>query len=110
MAITDHLQGITQIPQLHVAQHKEPPLLQLIHKEDELTGRSRVGHHQQHLRPPELHVVLPHIQHQQILSHLKTKQQTVPLTNRRSDLYDCVSAGYLMENQSLADVAPAAGG
>lgn len=73
MAVAHHLQGITQISQLHVAQHKQPSLLQLVYKEDELAGRAGVGHHQQHLRPPELHVVLPHIQHQQILAHLKPK-------------------------------------
>lgn len=38
MAITDHPQGITQISQLHVAQHKQPSLLQLVDKQDELTG------------------------------------------------------------------------
>ena len=74
MAITDHPQTITQISQLHVAQHKQPSLLQLVDKQDELTGGARVGHHQQHLRPPELHVVLPHIQHQQILTHLNQRK------------------------------------
>lgn len=38
MAITDHPQRITQISQLHVAQHKQPSLLQLVDKQDELTG------------------------------------------------------------------------
>lgn len=53
-----------------MAQHVQPSLLQLVDKEDELTGGARVGHHQQHLRPPELHVLLPHVQHQEILPHL----------------------------------------
>lgn len=65
--------SITQISQLHMTQHIQSSLLQLIYKQDELAGRAGVGHHQQHLRPPELHVVFPHIQHQQILAHLKTR-------------------------------------
>lgn len=56
-----------------MAQHVESSLLQLVDEQDELTGGARVGHHQQHLRPPELHVVFSHIQHQQILTHLKKK-------------------------------------
>lgn len=45
MAITHHLMSITQISQLHVTQHIQPSFLQLIHKQDELTGRAGVGHH-----------------------------------------------------------------
>ena len=61
MAIIDDPLSFTQIAQLHVTQHKQSSLLQLVHKQDELTGGARVGHHQQHLRPPELHMVFPHI-------------------------------------------------
>lgn len=72
LASPDHLHGITQISQLHMAEDKQAPLLQLVDKQNELAGRAGVGHHQQHLRPPELHVVFPHIQHEQILAHLQT--------------------------------------
>lgn len=72
--MTDEVRNFTQISQLNVTQHIQPPLLQLVHEQDELAGGARVGHHQQHLGPPELHVVFPHIQHQQILPHLNHKE------------------------------------
>lgn len=74
MASPDHLHRITQISQLHMAEDKQPPLLQLVDKQNELAGRAGVGHHQQHLRPPELHVIFPHIQHEQILAHLHPEE------------------------------------
>lgn len=82
MASPDHLHRITQISQLHMAEDKQPPLLQLVDKQDELTGRAGVGHHQQHLRPPELYVVFPHIQHEQILTHLRPQERTMTKTAR----------------------------
>lgn len=75
---------ITQISQLHVAEHEQPPLLQLVDKQNELTGRAGVGHHQQHLRPPELHVVFPHVQHEQILPHLRPRETATPVTKRHA--------------------------
>ena len=104
----DHLHRITQISQLHVAEDKQPPLLQLVDKQNELAGRARVGHHQQHLRPPELDVVFSHIQHEQVLPHLRP-EDTKTDKNCTPDICDGVPAAYLMKNQRLADVAPAAG-
>ena len=57
---------ITPVPPLPVAQ----PI------QDELGGGARVGHHQQDLGPPELHVILPHVQHQQIFAHLTQHRGT----------------------------------
>lgn len=92
MASTDHAQSITQISQLHVSQHIKSTLLQLVHKQDELTGRPRVGHHQQHLRPPELHVFFSHIQHQQILTHLfGGRDRKTAQTNCKTCWVLCVS-------------------
>lgn len=90
LASPDHLHRITQISQLHMAEDKQAPLLQLVDKQNELAGRAGVGHHQQHLRPPELHVVLPHIQHEQILAHLRTGKSD------RDDNYDKKNAPKLM--------------
>lgn len=65
------VQILTQVLQLHMAQDIEAALLEIIDKVDEAGAASGVLHHQQHLRAPELDVVLPHIQHQQVLPHLE---------------------------------------
>lgn len=46
-----------------MSQHVEAALLDVIDEGDEAHTASRVGNHQQDLRPPELDVVLPHVQH-----------------------------------------------
>lgn len=53
-----------------MAQHVEAALLDVVDEGDEADAAARVGDHQQNLRPPELDVVLPHVQHQQVLTHL----------------------------------------
>lgn len=53
-----------------MSQHVEAALLDVVDEPDEADAAARVGHHQQDLRPPELNVVLPHVQHQQVLPHL----------------------------------------
>lgn len=45
-------------------QHIEAALLDVIDEGDEAHAAARVGNHQEDLRSPELHVVLPHVQHQ----------------------------------------------
>lgn len=53
-----------------MAEHVEAALLDVVDEGDEADAAARVGDHQQNLRPPELDVVLPHVQHQQVLTHL----------------------------------------
>ena len=53
----------------------------MIDKVDEGAARPRISDKKQHLRPPELHMVLPWVEEEQVLSHL-------------------------VEDQGLADVAP----
>lgn len=64
---------LTEISQLDVSQDVEAALLDVVDEGDEAHAAARVGHHQQDLGPPELHVVLPHVQHQQVLAHLRQK-------------------------------------
>ena len=45
-------------------------LLEVVGEVDERAGGPRVGHQQQHLRPPELDVLLADVQHEQVLAHL----------------------------------------
>ena len=65
------VQTLTQVLQLDVAQDVEATLLEVVDKVDEAGAAPWVLHHQQHLRAPELDVVLPYIQHQQVLPHLE---------------------------------------
>lgn len=65
------MQTLTQVLQLDVAQDVEAALLEVIDKVDEAGAAPWVLHHQQHLWAPELDVVFPHIQHQQVLPHLE---------------------------------------
>lgn len=61
---------LTQVLQLDMAQDIKATLLEVIDKVNEAGTATWVLHHQQHLWAPELNVVLPHIQHQQVLPHL----------------------------------------
>lgn len=61
---------LTQISKLDVSEHVEAALLNVVDEGDEADGAARIGDHQQDLRPPELHVVLSHVQHQQVLADL----------------------------------------
>lgn len=61
---------LTEISELDVTQHIEATLLDVVDEGDEAHAATGVGHHEQDLRSPELDVVLSHVQHQQILSHL----------------------------------------
>lgn len=53
-----------------MAKHVEPTLLHIIDEGNKSCAAARIGHHQEHLWSPELHMVLSHIQHQQVFSHL----------------------------------------
>lgn len=53
-----------------MSEHVEAALLDIVDEGDEADAAAGVGHHQEDLRPPELHVVLPHVQHQQVLANL----------------------------------------
>lgn len=64
-------QTLTQVLQLNMAQDIEAALLEVVDEVNEAGTAPRVLHHQQHLWAPELDVVLPHIQHQQVLPHLE---------------------------------------
>lgn len=65
--------SFTQVSQLHVCQHIEAALLDVVDEGDQSHTAPGVGHHQQHLRPPELHVIFTNVQHQQVLTHLETQ-------------------------------------
>jgi len=67
---------LTEVPQLDVSQHVEAALLDVVDELDESGAASGVRDHQEDLRPPELHVVLPHVQHQQVLTHLEGGERT----------------------------------
>ncbi len=53
-----------------MSQYIEATLLQVINESHETCTAARVCHHQQQLGPPELHMVLTYIQHQQVFAHL----------------------------------------
>lgn len=61
---------LTEISELDMTQHIEATLLNVIDEGDEAHAAPGVGNHEQDLRSPELDVVLSHVQHQQIFSHL----------------------------------------
>lgn len=60
----------TQLSQLNMAKYIEPTLFHIIDESNEARAAPRIGHHQKHLWSPELHMVLSHIQHQQVFAHL----------------------------------------
>ena len=70
-----------EVALLNVTQDIQPALLHMIDKMDQGTTRPWVSHKKQHLWSPELDMVLPWVEEEQILSHL-------------------------VEDESLADVAP----
>lgn len=47
-----------------MSQHVEAALLNIVDEGDEADAAAGVGHHQKDLGPPELHVVLPNVEHQ----------------------------------------------
>lgn len=53
-----------------MAQYIEAPLLELVGQPQQRQGAPGVPHQEQQLGPPELHVVLPDVQPEQVLSHL----------------------------------------
>lgn len=57
-----------------MSQHVKAALLDVIDEGNEAHAAARVGNHQKYLRPPELDMVLSHIQHQQVLAYLKRKE------------------------------------
>lgn len=61
---------LTEISKLNMSQHVESALLDVVDESDEAHAAAGVRNHQKDLRPPELHMVLPHIQHQQVFTHL----------------------------------------
>ena len=53
-----------------MSQYIEATLLQVINESHETCTATRVCHHQQQLGPPELDMILTHIQPQQVFAHL----------------------------------------
>ena len=54
-----------------MSEHVEATFLYVIDEGDEAHAAAGVGNHQKDLGSPELDVVLPHVQHQQVLTHLQ---------------------------------------
>lgn len=61
---------LTKVSQGDVAQYIEAPLLELVGQPQQRQGAPGVPHQEQQLGPPELHVILPDVQPEQVLSHL----------------------------------------
>lgn len=55
-----------------MTQHIEAPLLELVGQPQQGQGTPGVPHQQQQLGPPELHVLLPDVQPEQVFTHLGT--------------------------------------
>ena len=64
---------LTKVSQGDVAQHIETPFLELVGQSQQRQGTPGVPHQEQQLRPPELHVVFPNIQPEQVLPHLGSR-------------------------------------
>lgn len=65
---------LTKVSQGDVAQHIETPFLELVGQSQQRQGTPGVPHQEQQLRPPELHVVFPNIQPEQVLPHLGSRR------------------------------------
>lgn len=68
-----------------MSQDVEAALLDVVDEGDEAHAAARVGHHQQDLGPPELDVVLPHVQHEQVLAHLRQNSRNRAISGRRTN-------------------------
>ena len=75
---------LSEVAREHVSQHVQSALLDVVDEADEAGAAAGVRHHQQHLGPPELDVVLPHVQHQQVLTHLGGAFQLEMFSFRRT--------------------------
>lgn len=53
-----------------MSQYIEATLLQVIDESHETCTAARVCDHQEHLWPPEFHMVFTYVQHQQVLAYL----------------------------------------
>lgn len=62
---------LTEVSQLDMSENVEATFLDVIDEGDEAHAAARVGNHQEDLGPPKLDVVLPHVQHQQVFTHLQ---------------------------------------
>ena len=67
------MEALTEVSQGDMAQHIEAPFLELVGQPQQRQRAPGVPHQQQQLRPPELHVVLPDVQPEQVLPHLGTR-------------------------------------
>ena len=56
-----------------MSQYIEATFLQVINESHETCTAPRICHHQQHLGPPELHMVFTHIQPQKVLTYLSER-------------------------------------
>ena len=68
---------VVQATSLHMADDVEAALLDVVDEVHELAGLAGVGHHQQDLGPPVLHVGFAGIQHQQVLANLHIQHPPV---------------------------------
>lgn len=75
MTTVCRISALTEIAKLDVPQHVQAALFDIVDEGDEAYTASRVGDHQQNLRPPELDMILPHIQHEQILPYLEVTRK-----------------------------------
>lgn len=66
---------LTKVTQGDVAQYIEPPLLELVGQPQQRQGTPGIPHQEQQLGPPELHVFLPDVQPEQVLTHLGTQMR-----------------------------------
>ena len=62
---------VVQRADLDMSDQEKARLLHVVDELDQWARRARVGHQQQHLRPPELDVRLPRVQQQQVFPHLE---------------------------------------
>lgn len=61
---------LTKVSQSDMAQHIEASLLELVGQSQQRQGTPRVPHQEQQLGSPELHMILPHVQSEQVFTHL----------------------------------------
>lgn len=72
-----NLSVLTEVSELDVSQDIKAALFNVVDKGDEANSAARIGNHQEDLRPPELDVVLPDIEHQKVLTDLQAEKRHV---------------------------------
>lgn len=93
-----------------MSQYIKATLLQVVNKSHQTCAATRICDHQQHLEPPEFHVILTHVQHQQVFAHLDLKKKKTKNFMWLLLQIQQLQCGYLVEDKGLADVAPVADG